>query len=273
MSIFINNKQLEIFKFPGGECHIKINRLDIGRTTEIIACLNNSDDIMCLLLAIDAIRRIDLNTDIYLTIPYFPYARQDRVCNEGEPLSASVMAGIINNLCCSKVTIYDPHSDVTSALLHKCQVLTQADIIANSTLSVEILNKKLALISPDAGAEKKTHLIAKKLSTNMQTVEVYCASKVRNTVSGKIIATQIYGNVQNKNLLIVDDICDGGSTFIALAQALKEAGANNIYLYVTHGIFSKGFADLKIYFEHIYCFHVLGQLTIDSNFVTILKTT
>lgn len=272
MSILINDKQLETFKFPGGECHVKINKLDIGIKTAIIAYLNNSDDIICLLLATDAIRRVHPETAIHLTIPYFPYARQDRVCNEGESLSVKVMTSIINSLSCTTVTLYDPHSDVTPALLNNCRILSQADIIMDSILSEEILNKKLVLVSPDAGAEKKTLLLAKSISTNEIPIEIVCSSKTRDPASGKIIATEVYGDVQGKNLIIVDDICDGGGTFIALAQALKDAGANDIYLYITHGIFSKGFAVLQHHFKHIYCYHFINQKEIAPSFVTALST-
>lgn len=224
MSIFVNNRTLNTFKFSGGECYIKIDVADISGKTEIIAPLNSSDDIMCLLLAVDAVRRVNANTAIHLTIPYFPYGRQDRVCNEGESLSVKVMADIINHLNCAKVTIYDPHSDVTPALLNNCYIVSLADIVTNSSLSKDILNKKLALVSPDAGAEKKTRLAAKHLSIAGQTVEVFFSSKTRDTLTGNITATEVHGNVQGKNLLIVDDICDGGRTFVELAKALKSGG-------------------------------------------------
>ncbi len=272
MSILINKKPIETFKFYGGECHVKINPFNIGNQTEIMANLNNSDDIMYLLLSVDAIRRVNLETAINLIIPYFPYARQDRVCNEGESLSVKVMADIINSLSCSKVTIYDPHSDVTPALINKCNVITLADIVANSFLSKIILDRKLALVSPDAGAEKKTRHLAKRLSMTGQIVEVYCSSKIRDTLTGNITATEIYGDVSGKNLIIVDDICDGGMTFIELAKELKRAEAEDIFLYTTHGIFSKGLNTLKDHFNHLYCHHtMLSEDQIDSSILTILQ--
>ncbi len=272
MAILVNNKPLDTFKFSGGECHIKIDVTSIGGKTEIVAPLNTSDDIMCLLLAIDAVRRVNATTAIHLTIPYFPYARQDRVCNEGESLSVKVMADIINNLHCAKVTIYDPHSDVTTALLNNCHVVSLADIIASSSLPKDVLANKLALVSPDAGAEKKTRLTAKRLSTAGHAVEVFCSSKTRDTLTGNITATEVHGNVQGKNLLIVDDICDGGRTFVELAKALKDGGANDIYLYVTHGIFSKGLSELAGHFKHVYCYHtMLADAEIDSSILTVLR--
>ncbi len=266
MPIFVNNKMLDVFQFSGGECHVKINVGDISDKTNITAHLNSSDDIMRLLLTVDAVRRVNPQSAIHLTIPYFPYARQDRVCNEGESLSVKVMADIINNLHCAEVTIYDPHSDVTPALLSNCRIVSQADIVA-SNLGKVIKDKKLALVSPDAGAEKKTRMAAKLTST-----EVFCSSKTRDTKTGNITATKVHGDVRGRDLLIIDDICDGGRTFLELAKALKDGGAGDVYLYVTHGIFSQGTSELARHFKHIYCYHtMLPENAVDSSVLTIFN--
>jgi ribose-phosphate pyrophosphokinase len=74
------------------------------------------------------------------------------------------------------------------------------------------------------------------------------------------------------NLIILDDICDGGQTFVELAKHLKAQGAKAIYLYITHGIFSKGLSVLKQHFEHVYCYHtMLKAAEIDRDFLTILE--
>src|SRR5882672_10205300 len=115
MPIYIDDELIESFIFPGGECHVRYHG-DHDHCS-VKAYLNDSNDIMKLLLLIDAIKRNNEDVKIFLTIPYFPYARQDRSCNYGEPLSVKVMANLINSLECYNVTIYDPHSDVTAALL------------------------------------------------------------------------------------------------------------------------------------------------------------
>ena len=272
MTILVNHQAIETFNFPGGECHIKLPSSNITEKTDILADLKNSDDIMRLLLSVDAVRRINPQTNIDLTIPHFPYARQDRVCNQCEALSVKVMTNAINNLHCTSVTIFDPHSDVTPALLNNCKVVTQADIITNCFLANEILDKSLTLVSPDAGAEKKIQAVIKKIASDKKSVDVIFASKKRDTLTGKIISTNIYDDVKNKNLMIIDDICDGGKTFIELAKLLKTLGANNIYLYVTHGIFSKGLDVLRENFNHVYCCHTMLELSeIDNEFLTIIR--
>ncbi|MBS0351605.1 MAG: ribose-phosphate pyrophosphokinase [Proteobacteria bacterium] len=271
MPVFVNRQPINTFNFPGGECYVRINPVEISGFTDVTAVLNDSDSLMSLLLAIDAIRRVNLHTQIRITIPYFPYARQDRVCNAGESLSVKVMADLINALQCYEVVIYDPHSDVTPALLNRCKVISSWEIIVKSCLREAIISNNWVLISPDAGAEKKVKAAAKSLSTESNQVEVHCASKIRDTLTGKILSTQINGDVRGKNLLIIDDICDGGQTFISLAQELKDHGAADMYLYVTHGIFSKGLEILKQHFKKIYCFHTLiSQKLIDKEFLQIL---
>ncbi len=272
MPIFLNGKALTAFKFPGGECHVRVQPSEIGEYTEILASLYSSDDILLLLLTVDAVRRCNGDTQIKLTIPYFPYARQDRVCNPGEPLSVKVMAGLINALQCQEVVIYDPHSDVTAALIENVKIIPIVDIITDTPLSHLIIANQLGLVSPDAGAEKKVQTLAKGLSTPTQPLSVFCARKVRDPLTGAIVATEIHDDVKQKNLILIDDICDGGQTFIELAKVLKQNGVGDIYLYITHGIFSKGLSVLKPWFKAVYCYHTLLEISqIDTEFLTVLS--
>lgn len=268
MPILVNNSEIKTFNFPAGECQVTLSPEIITQKTFIKAILYNAKDIMALLLTVDAIRRILPLINIELIIPYFPYARQDRVCNQGESLSVKVMADLINNLKCDRLIIIDPHSDVTPALLNNCQVISQADILNESCLKNELLQHNWALIAPDAGAQKKTLEVAKRLNLS----DVFCASKIRDTQTGKIITTTFHDEVKGQKVLIVDDICDGGKTFIELGKLLQQKGATEICLYVTHGIFSQGLDLLRPYFCHIYCYHtLLCHEEQDSNFLSVFS--
>jgi ribose-phosphate pyrophosphokinase len=179
---------------------------------------------------------------------------------------------LINNLKCDRVTIVDPHSEVTPALLDNCHVVTQAEILQTSLLAKRIREENWALIAPDAGAEKKIHEVAKSISSDDFTPDIYCACKLRDTKTGRITATTFHGDVERRKVLIVDDICDGGRTFIELAKVLQDKGSKEIYLYVTHGIFSKGLEPLKLYFKQIYCYHTMLPVELqESNYLTILS--
>ena len=265
--ITVNGKCIKSFTFSGGEAHVSINHIPIGNLTEVEALLYNADDIMELLLTIDAIREAKVFSVIHLTIPYFPYGRQDRVCNTGESFSLNVMAKLINSLQCQKVTIMDPHSDVTILALNDYSVITQNDILRSTSIIRAIHSLKLTLVSPDAGAELKTREVARENSLPA----IYC-SKVRDVTTGQITNTKIPPITPGEDFIILDDICDGGRTFIELAKKLKEAGANQLYLYVTHGIFSKGLAPLQEHFTHIYCYHTfLKDSELNMNFLTVIR--
>ncbi|WP_316771427.1 ribose-phosphate diphosphokinase [Pedobacter frigiditerrae] len=238
--------QFKSFTFSGGEPHIKISTdFDLDAKVSITHRLNSFNDLGLLCLAVDALQRMGaILTDLY--IPYFPSARQDRVMIAGEPLSVKVYADIINNLNFKKVFIFDAHSEVTPALLNNCEVITNHQFIKEV---IDKINTDILLISPDGGALKKIYKVAEYLGG----VEVVECSKSRDVKTGKLSGFRVYADdLQNKDCLIVDDICDGGGTFIGLAQELKNKNAGKLYLAVSHGIFSKGFSELNNCFEQIY---------------------
>lgn len=268
MTIFVNNKAIKCFNFSGGECHVQIDHIIISELTRIDAYVYSADDIMGLIMTVDAVRQIYASTLIDLYIPYLPYARQDRVCNPGEAFGALVMADLINRLECNHVYVMDPHSSVSVQALSQCVVIEQAQIIKESVLSDFIMNKKLALVSPDKGARIKT----KKVADTLLIKDIFYCSKVRDSATGKITHSSVDGIVHGRDLIILDDICDGGRTFTELAKILKAQGAKELYLYVTHGIFSKGLEILRQDFKHVFCYHTfLPVEKIDTEFLTVMR--
>ena len=136
--------------------------------------------------------------------------------------------------------VADCHSDVLPALINNCENIPVAKIIKRSIKDLDIILDRTdcVLVSPDAGANKKVLSVAKAYGG----LKVIRADKVRNTSTGEITGTEVYcDDLSGAHCVIIDDICDGGYTFIKLAEKLKEKGAGMITLYVTHGIFSKGF--------------------------------
>jgi len=245
---FSDKKEIEFqsFIFSGGEPHIKIKPdFDVSETVTITHRINSFNGFGLLLLAVDALKRMDVKL-INVFIPYFPAARQDRVMIAGEPLSVKVYADILNSLKLNKVTVFDAHSEVTSALLDNCEV------ISNHAFIAEVLKKignDVKLISPDGGALKKIY----KVSEYLGGIDVVECSKSRDVKTGKLSGFKVYDdNLQGIDCLIVDDICDGGGTFIGLAEELKKKNAGKLYLAVSHGIFNKGFDVFQKDFEKIF---------------------
>jgi ribose-phosphate pyrophosphokinase len=233
------------FTFSGGEAHIKINPdFDITQKVTITHRLNSFNDLGLLCIAADALRRMDVK-NMELFIPYFPAARQDRVMIKGEPLSVKVYADIINGMQFDKVFVFDAHSEVTPALVNNCEVIPNHTFIQ---AVVKAIGNDVKLISPDGGALKKIY----KVSEFLGGVEVVECSKSRDVKTGRLSGFKVYNDdLQGEDCLIVDDICDGGGTFVGLADELKNKNAGKLYLAVSHGIFSKGFAVLDC-FEKIF---------------------
>lgn len=240
---FQNQEEIKFqsFTFSGGEPHIKIAPdFDANSKVTITHRLNSFNDLGLLCVTVDALRRMDVKI-IDLFIPYFPAARQDRVMIPGEPLSVKVYADIINAMQLNKVFVFDAHSEVTPALL------SNSTVIPNYTFIKEVLNRigqNVKLISPDGGALKKIY----KVSEFLGGVEVVECSKSRDVKTGKLSGFKVYeDDLNGMDCLIVDDICDGGGTFVGLAEELKKKNAGKLYLAVSHGIFNKGFEVLNCF--------------------------
>jgi ribose-phosphate pyrophosphokinase len=234
LNLFASNASVELKKFAGGENHIKIlSPFTEEDRVQINTRLNSSDDLMTLCLAVDALRNMFVK-HVEVFIPYIPYARQDRVMVPGEPLSIKVFAGIINQLQLDKVTVFDAHSDVSVALLDRCVNIPNHDMV-NYFLK-ELNLSEYVLVSPDLGAYKKVDKLAQKLGYNG---EIATGIKVRDLATGQIIKSDVNAaDLKGKACVVVDDICDGGRTFIELASALKSKNAGDLYFIASHGIFS-----------------------------------
>jgi len=248
--ITIDGKEIESFKFSGGEVQVKVP-IDMSEVN-VKAILRNSNDIMELIMVSEALKGIGCKIS-RLEIPYIPYARQDRVCDIGEAFSLKAMAKIINDIDAGIVIGWDVHSGVTEALINNFVNISQSDLMGNSIELERVLgDKEFAICSPDAGALKKIHEIQKIFSIPNE--RLITALKERDVTTGEITNTEIYHQhpFVTGSVIIIDDICDGGRTFIELAKKLKKEGFDRIILYVTHGIFSKGFEVFWGLIDHIY---------------------
>lgn|SRR3990167_9111536 len=257
--IIINGLSLsEKSTFPGGEEHIRIPDLGTPESILIDAKIRGSGDLMQLFLAADAVFTSYPYRDVILKVLYFPYARQDRACRPGESYSLSVVANMIASLPFKRVIIADPHSPKVIQLLEarnvSVQTVTTVDVFGNRPQPVL---PNLLLVAPDKGAEKRVAELA-----DFLLVPYIVFSKVR-AESGNITNME-YVSASTKldgpyNALVIDDICDGGGTFLALAALLKPYGFLSVNLYVTHGIFSQGLEPLftagysKIYTTNSFC--------------------
>jgi len=244
------------FVFKGGEPHIKINSKFYKSTdVDILIRIETFADIGKLMVAVDALKQIGWLGDLSLTLPYFPGARQDRRMVYGEPLTVKIYADIINSMGFVNVKIFDPHSDVAPALIENVNVISNHEFVKEVIQSLDF-NGDYNLISPDSGANKKIYKLAESLRINKMynnnSALIKC-DKHRDVATGDILRTEAYtGDLGGFPCIIVDDICDGGKTFIELAKELKRKNPGDLYLIVSHGIFSNEFEELEKYFTGIY---------------------
>lgn len=234
----------EKFNFPVGEMHIKLKTFQWHKIVSMEFVFEKNEDIIELLLVVDALKRIDNKLDS-LILNYVPFGRQDRVNEYGECFSLKVFADLINSCGFKVVVITDPHSDVTTALINNCYVTPQDYVFAPYFEG----KNEFYLISPDGGSLKKIYKLAKLVDC----YDVIECSKLRNTKTGEITGVKVhFDDFGNKDCYIVDDICDGGRTFIEIAKELKKKNCGRIILMVTHGFFTKGLEVFDGLIDEIY---------------------
>lgn len=257
--------------YSGWEPHVKVL---------IKSRLNNFLDLELIICTVASLRNLGVK-EIHLYCPYLEGSRSDRQFEKGSNnYLKQVICPIINSLKFESVTVLDPHSDVLEALIDNYKKLDNLTLVSSALeeLYVGKVNWDIrkschittdgsgfVLVSPDAGAAKKIYKLAEKIGYKK---EVIICSKDRDTEGNLTKINVPLDNVEFDNdLIIIDDICDGGATFINIAKEIKEWGVwkGKLYLIVTHGIFSKGFEELSQYFDGIYCTNSYSRITFPWN--------
>lgn len=232
--------------FPDSQEHVVISEnTESSIACKVICSLTSPGKLIELALVVDACYAMGLPV-WSIHIPYLMGARYDRRINPGDSFDLKVFADIINTFGVDQIHLYDPHS--TAA-----QLLIKGAIVHDNKPLVEAYGQKDAvLIVPDAGAAKKAEEYPK---WNPNIVDTVQCLKKRDLQTGKVLGVQIFDGEKcaGKNCVIIDDLCDGGRTFTEIVKELREQGwiPDHMTLIVTHGLFSKGFADLSKCFDHI----------------------
>lgn len=219
-----NNKIIDINHFPDGTLLIK-EEVQLDKPAEIIWHYENNEELIVLYFLTKHLRSKGI-TDISLKLPYIPNARQDRVKQGEDIFTLKYFSEMINDLSFSSVTVLDPHSYVSEALINHIYVESPKKYVDKV---VEKLGNHILLFYPDEGAMKR-------YSTMFSQPYVFGIKK-RDWSTGEILGLSVSGQtelIENSTILIIDDICSKGGTFYYSAKALKELGAKDIYLYVSH---------------------------------------
>ena len=222
-----------IKRFADGEIYAEINENIRGNSIFVIQSISTpaNDNLMELLICIDALRRSSAK-NITAVIPYFGYARQDRKVVPRTAISAKLVSNLITNAGAHRIVTVD---------LHAGQIQGFFDIPVDNLFSTPIFskhikkyisNKNIICVAPDVGGVERARALGQKLNVGLAIVDK------RRPAPGKSQVMNIIGNVKGKNCLLVDDIIDSGGTIVNAAKALKEKGAKDVYVYVTHGVLS-----------------------------------
>lgn len=238
------DRKYESFRYPAGEVQVRIMEdqfaaISAAEHWQVIARISDGE-IMEVAQLVDALHHVD-NARVDLVLPYLPYSRADRRFVPGDCNGLAVLGRMLSSVPYDRLFTIDAHNEQNAGVYLRNLINVSPLPIIESVMAD--LGEDLQILLPDEGASRY----------RLGNHHYLQCSKERNPSNGRLTGFKVpkIELFRSKNVLIVDDICDGGGTFLGIADAL--GGLNlKLHLYVTHGIFSKGLTELNKRFEKIY---------------------
>lgn len=236
MSLMVNGEYINTTRFPDNTTQVwklpeewfKNERItiwwDYSSESELIELAQLKD-----LLTVRGVKRV------YLNIMYLPFARQDKNIFNDSTFALLSFAKLLNSIEFEEIFIMDPHSARATDLINRSRALYPHGAV----MRAKQLTGSNLICYPDAGAVMKYS----KAYHYFDGLTIY-GHKVRDQATGRITSYELVGNCDGARVLIVDDICDGGATFRLLSAALYDGGAEEVALFVSHGLFTQGLKPL-----------------------------
>jgi len=228
----VKKVEMNLSKFSDGEIACEVLENVRGDDCFVVQPMTHSDAILSLMIMADALKRASAGR-ITAVIPYFGYARQDRKSKSRTPITAKLIADLLQTAGFDRVITMDLHAGQIQGFFD----ISVDDLFARKTFIEDIQNQNLediCIVSPDVGGAARARSIAKPLNAYIALIdkrrEQVNQSEVMNVVGEK--------NVLDKNCIIVDDIADTCGTLVNAALALENAGAKSVRAYITHGVLS-----------------------------------
>lgn len=224
----------DVKRFSDGEVFVEIKENVRGRDTYVIqsTCPPVNDNLMELLIIIDALKRASAK-EINAIIPYYGYGRQDRKVAPRTPISAKLVADLLQAAGATRVVSMDLHAGQIQGFFNM-----PFDNVFALPVTLEYLKKEViggpgvVMVAPDAGGVERARAYAKRLECSVAMIDK------RRTGPNVAKAMNIVGDVQGKTAVIVDDMIDTAGTLIEAAHAVKEQGAKEVYATATHAVLS-----------------------------------
>ncbi len=228
----VNLVPIEVKRFNDGELYVHIEKSVRGSKVFIVQSTSPpvNDNLIQLLLIVDACRRASAK-EINAIIPYYGYSRQDRKNIPREPISAKLVANMIEKAGVDRVVTFDLHVDQIQGFFDiPVDNLEAIPLIANYLLNKKL--KDLVVVAPDVGGARRARKLAKILDTRIAIIDK------RRPEHGVAEIVNVIGEIGNMDCVLVDDIIDTAGTITNAARVLKEKGANKIFVCATHAVFS-----------------------------------
>ena len=223
----------DVGRFSDGEVTVEIKQNVRARDVFVVqsTCAPTNENLMELLIMVDALKRSSAER-ISAVIPYFGYARQDRRPRSTRvPISAKVVANMLQAVGVSSVIMMDLHADQIQGFFD----IPVDNIYASPVLLGDLRQKNyddLLVVSPDVGGVVRARALAKQLGTDLAIIDK------RRPAANVSEVMHVIGEIEGRNCVIMDDMIDTAGTLVKAAEVLKERGAKKVYAYCTHPIFS-----------------------------------
>ena len=227
-----------IKRFPDNEIYVEINENIRGNSIFVVQSTSNpvNDNLMELLICIDALRRSSAK-NITAVIPYFGYARQDRKVVPRTAISAKLVSNLITDAGAHRILSVDLHAGQIQGFFDIPVDNLFATPIFARHIKKNIKTNNLICVAPDVGGVERARALSRRINVGIAIIDK------RRPTPGKSEVMNIVGNVKHKICVIVDDIIDSGGTIVNAAKALKDKGAKEIYVYITHAVLSGSAVD------------------------------
>lgn len=236
LNLGIDLSDVDITRFQDGEISVQVKE-DVRSSHCFVVqslCKPVNDNLMELLIIIDALKRSHASR-ITAVIPYLGYSRQDRRCRPGEPITAHLVSRIISNSGIDEVIVVDLHASQIEGFFDvPVSNVSNFENFANDIRKIDRFDSRdFVLVAPDVGAAKKTRHFSQVLGCDMAIVDKHRSKANYSEVMN------IIGNINSKNIILVDDIIDTAGTISNAAESLvKKGNAKEVYIYATHAVCS-----------------------------------
>lgn len=234
----INMKGCKVIKFPDGELHLELEDINRKDCVSIRCRITNSDDLFVLMQLSDILNRQCLEV-VGIHIYYLIGMRCDRLFDINRPFTLGIVANVINSFHSDYIKIYEPHSyRTTSEIRHSIVADVTMDNYSNYFAHSNV-------VFPDAGAKTRYGRLAANSC-------VLC-SKKRDEATGRLLDFEVNcdKDVSQDDLVVIDDLCDGGGTFVGLAPKLRALNPKSLSLLVTHAVQRKGIENVASVYDKV----------------------